>query len=108
MRAMNNKKLPKGWKVAAMRDLGEIQAGRQRNPGMTKGDLCPYLRVANVQDGWIDYSDVKRMTFTVDEQKIYDLRQGDVLLAEGQSIDLVGRPAVYDGKLPGCCFQNTL
>jgi type I restriction enzyme S subunit len=70
--------------------------------------MRPYLRVANVQDGWIDFSDIKQMAFTESEAKIYELKAGDILLSEGQSLELVGRPAMYNGDLPGCCFQNTL
>ena len=32
---------------------------------------------------------------------------GDVLLDEGQSKELVGRPAIYRDEVPGACFQNT-
>jgi len=91
-----------------MRDLGVVQAGRQRSPHFKIGSMRPYLRVANVQDGWIDFSDIKQMAFTESEAKIYELKAGDILLSEGQSLELVGRPAMYNGDLPGCCFQNTL
>ena len=48
------------------------------------------------------------MNFEPDEAAIYELRDGDVLLNEGQSPELVGRPAIYRGEVPGACFQNTL
>jgi type I restriction enzyme S subunit len=101
-------KLPKGWGRAAMNALGSVQAGRQRSPHHIAGELRPYLRVANVQDGWIDFRDVKQMLFTDKEAAIYELRPGDILLSEGQSLELVGRPAIYRGNVPRCCFQNTL
>jgi type I restriction enzyme S subunit len=101
-------KLPKGWDRVAMNALGSVQAGRQRSPHHIAGELRPYLRVANVQDGWIDFRDVKQMLFTDKEAAIYELRPGDILLSEGQSLELVGRPAIYRGDVPRCCFQNTL
>jgi type I restriction enzyme S subunit len=48
------------------------------------------------------------MPFTAAEKKRFLLRAGDVLLNEGQSLDLVGRSAIYRGSPPDCCFQNTL
>lgn len=36
------------------------------------------------------------------------MRKGDILLNEGQSRELVGRCAIYDGAIDDCCFQNTL
>ncbi|RVU40712.1 hypothetical protein EA187_19790 [Lujinxingia sediminis] len=101
--------IPKSWAVKQVRETGDVQLGRQRSPNFTEGNTLPYLRVANVYDGYIDYTDVKEMKFTSDETKQYSLLPGDVLLNEGQSIDLVGRSSIYDGMIfDTCCFQNTL
>ncbi len=70
--------------------------------------MRPYLRVANVYEDRIDTSDVLRMNFEPDEAAIYELQDADILLNEGQSPELVGRPAIYFGEVPGACFQNTL
>ena len=70
--------------------------------------MKPYLRVANVFEGRIDTADVLRMNFEPDDAAKYELRSGDILLNEGQSPELVGRPAIYRGEIPGACFQNTL
>lgn len=91
-----------------MDQMGEVQGGRQRSPYYTDGILRPYLRVANVFDGYIDSSDVLKMAFTASEYERHVLKPGDVLLNEGQSLELVGRSAIYTGEPPDCCFQNTL
>ncbi len=70
--------------------------------------MRPYLRVANVYEDRIDTSDVAEMNFTPAEFERYALTVGDVLLNEGQSLELVGRPALYRGEVEGACFQNTL
>jgi type I restriction enzyme S subunit len=70
--------------------------------------MRPYLRVANVFEDRIDLSDVMEMNFTPDEFPVYELHPGDILLNEGQSMELVGRPAMYRGELPGACFTNSL
>lgn len=101
--------IPRSWTVKQVRETGDVQLGRQRSPHFTEGNTLPYLRVANVYDGYIDYSDVKAMKFTSNEIKQYSLSTGDILLNEGQSIDLVGRSSIYDGmSFDTCCFQNTL
>lgn len=100
--------LPNVWQVMRVKDVGAVQAGRQRSPHFTEGKLHPYLRVANIYDGYIDSSDVMKMMFTEEEFHRYRLRNGDILLNEGQSLDLVGRCAKYIGVPPDCCFQNTL
>ncbi|MBQ1159706.1 restriction endonuclease subunit S [Streptomyces sp. A73] len=89
--------------------LGEVRMGKQLSPASRGvGDHYPYLRVANVFDGHIDYSDVHTMGFTQAERETYSLRPGDILLNEGQSLELVGRSAIYKGAEGKYCFQNTL
>ncbi len=101
-------KVPKTWQVMRMNEAGDVDAGRQRSPHLVAGKPRPYLRVANVMDGYIDTSDVNQMPFTDSEFAQFKLRPGDILLNEGQSLELVGRPAVYEGVPAECCFQNTL
>jgi type I restriction enzyme, S subunit len=101
--------LPEGWKWATIYQCGNVQLGRQRAPQHHTGDhMRPYLRVANVFEDRVDIRDVKRMNFTPEEFKTYELRYGDILLNEGQSPELVGRPAMYRDEIPGCCYQKTL
>lgn len=102
-------RIPREWGLSLVRNAGQVQLGRQRAPQFETGrNQRPYLRVANVYDGWIDYSDIRCMNFTPKEQEHYALNPGDVLLNEGQSIDLVGRSAIYEEEAGAYCFQNTL
>ncbi len=75
---------------------------------MTEGRVVPYLRVANVFDGYIDFSDINEMPFKPKEIANFRLKAGDILLNEGQSVELVGRCAMYADGPEDCCFQNTL
>lgn len=101
--------VPDGWAWASVEQVGEVRLGRQRAPQHHTGDhMRPYLRVANVYEDRLELDDVKEMNFTPEEFKTYALRAGDILLNEGQSPELVGRPAMYRGEIPGCCYQKTL
>jgi type I restriction enzyme S subunit len=101
--------LPKGWCWATVVQVGNVQLGRQRSPKHHKGPhMRPYLRVANVFEDRIDTSDVMEMNFSPEEFNTYSLAFGDILLNEGQSMELVGRPAMYRDEMPGACFTNTL
>ena len=101
--------VPSGWRRLRVDDAGEVTLGRQRAPQHERGrHMRPYLRVANVYENRIDTSDVLRMNFEPEEIAVYELRAGDILLNEGQSPELVGRPAIYRDEVPGACFQNTL
>jgi type I restriction enzyme S subunit len=97
-----------GFPLKQVAHTGEVQGGRQRSPHMIEGRVVPYLRVANVFDGFIDFTDVNEMAFKPREIETFRLKSGDVLLNEGQSIELVGRCAMYMEGPEDCCYQNTL
>lgn len=101
--------LPEGWVWARVGQTGEVQLGRQRAPQFHTGsNMVPYLRVANVFENRIDISDVMEMHFSEEEEKTFRLHANDILLNEGQSLELIGRPAIYRDELPRACFTNTL
>lgn len=82
--------------------------------GITKGkDLSgtetielPYLRVANVQNGYLDLSEIKTIKLRVDEKERYLLKPGDVLYTEGGDRDKLGRGTVWRGEIKDCVHQN--
>ena len=93
-----------------VKDLGDVRMGKQLSPASRMGaGQWPYLRVANVYEGRIDYSDVNSMAFSAAERETYGLFPGDILLNEGQeNLMMVGRSALYDGAPGAFGFQNTL
>lgn len=98
-----------GWAWTTIGQSGEVMLGKMREPRRHKGpNMRPYLRVANVFEARIDITDVNEMHFNEQEAEIYALRRGDILLNEGQSPELVGRPAMFMDEIPNACFQNTL
>ena len=82
--------------------------------GITKGrDLkqaetiyLPYLRVANVQNGFLDLTEIKEIELKVDEKEKYLLKKGDVLYTEGGDRDKLGRGTVWNEEIPDCVHQN--
>ena len=65
-----------------------------------------YLRVANVQAGHLDLSEIKTIQALPEEVEELALRKGDVLLTEGGDFDKLGRGAMLEQDLPNCIHQN--
>ncbi|WP_405397455.1 restriction endonuclease subunit S [Streptomyces microflavus] len=100
---------PSSWESCSVGEAGEAIVGQQRTPEATHGNgLLPYLRVANVHDDALDLNDLASMRFTEVAKERYRLRDGDILLCEGQSRELVGRAALYRGEPEEIYFQNTV
>ncbi|MER7791651.1 restriction endonuclease subunit S [Streptomyces sp. NPDC097640] len=97
-------------KWVPVRDVGDVRMGKQLSPASRDAaGQFPYLRVANVYEGRIDFSDVKTMGFSPVERELFSLRPGDILLNEGQeNLRMVGRSAIYSGAPNAYCYQNTL
>jgi len=102
--------LPEGWVWVSVGQLGEVQLGRQRSPrNISRDSPTKYIRAANITERGIDLSDVLDMEFSPAERGRYALQKGDVILSEASgSPTQVGKPAVWHGELPLCCFQNTV
>lgn len=101
--------LPEGWTWASLDMLGEIASGVAK--GSKRGaDVevreVPYLRVANVQRGFLDLSEVKTILAT--ERDIADLKlqAGDILFNEGGDRDKLGRGWVWRDEVANCIHQN--
>ncbi|MER3425449.1 MAG: hypothetical protein C4293_21650 [Nitrospiraceae bacterium] len=79
--------------------MGKDYVGRQTVPR-------PYLRVANVQDAYLDLRDIAEVLCPIDEIRRYELRNGDVLMTEGGDFDKLGRGYVWENQIEGCLHQN--
>jgi type I restriction enzyme, S subunit len=97
-----------GWQTDQLSEVAFIQTGAAK--GGRYGDKqlidVPYLRVANVQAGFLDLAEIK--TISIPEEKIdrYRLEVGDLLLTEGGDYDKLGRGAIWEGQIENCIHQN--
>jgi len=72
-----------------------------RNPAS-----LPYLRVANVQDGYLNLNEMKRIEVEKEDVGRYLLRAGDVLFTEGGDFDKLGRGTIWKNEIVPCLHQN--
>lgn len=101
--------IPDGWTVQRLKHLGQIRSGIAKGKEYASDEMTvtlPYMRVANVQDGHIDLSDVATIEVAEDEVGRFTLTAGDVLMNEGGDYDKLGRGAVWEGEIPLCLHQN--
>jgi type I restriction enzyme S subunit len=78
-------------------------AKRQSDPWFVE---VPYLRVANVQRGYLDLDMVTTIRVPVEKATKLRLESGDVLFNEGGDRDKLGRGWVWQGQIPDCIHQN--
>lgn len=99
--------VPKDWRVMKLKKVAEIQTGLAKGKkNITDPVFLPYLRVANVQDGHLDLSEIKKIKVSRNKISRYSLKNGDVLLTEGGDFDKLGRGTVWRNEIPNCLHQN--
>ncbi|MCZ4370600.1 restriction endonuclease subunit S [Vibrio diazotrophicus] len=99
--------VPNGWERKPLEKVAEIKTGVAKGKKGLKDPIdVPYLRVANVQDGHIDLSEVKTIQIERHQLERYSLQVGDVLMTEGGDFDKLGRGDVWQGQIAPCLNQN--
>lgn len=86
----------KGWEVATIGNVAtEVRYGTSK-PAVERGKY-PYLRMNNLTiDGHLDLNDLKYIDISDDEIEKCVVRKGDVLFNRTNSIELVGKTALFD------------
>lgn len=101
--------LSKKAPLVAIGDVANVQYGLTVNQKRAESSTYkPYLRVANVQRGALDLSEVKEIG-VFDSDNVHELKLSDVLVVEGHAVrSEIGRAAIWHGEVPGALHQNHL
>ncbi|MBV3385997.1 restriction endonuclease subunit S, partial [Catenibacterium mitsuokai] len=86
----------KDWEVVKIRDIvTDVRYGTSK-PAV-EGGRYPYLRMNNLTvDGGLDLSDLKYIDIPDNEIEKCVVRKGDILFNRTNSIDLIGKTAVFN------------
>jgi type I restriction enzyme, S subunit len=100
--------LPEGWCWAQLGDIAAVKGGitvdsKRTDPTVR---LVPYLRVANVQRGYLDLSELKQINAPAGDVDVLRLECGDILFNEGGDRDKLGRGWIWEDQVPECIHQN--
>lgn len=100
--------VPAHWNVTRLKFVATVQTGIAKGKDTTGKETIavPYLRVANVQDGFLALEDIAMIDIEPDQLERYRLLQGDVLMNEGGDFDKLGRGAIWVGEIQDCIHQN--
>ena len=88
--------------------VSEIKSGiaKGKKYGDTQLVEVPYIRVANVQAGYLKLGKIKTLLVRAEEIERYSLNSDDILMTEGGDIDKLARGAIWPGEISPCIHQN--
>ena len=100
--------IPAHWRLTRLKFVADVRGGLAlgKDYGFGKLEEYCYVRVANVQDGYLDLDDVKTVRVPQTEAENFLLRAGDVLMNEGGDDDKLGRGCIWNGEITPCLHQN--
>ncbi len=99
---------PRNWNEAELQEVSEIKSGVTKGRNLKGKDtvFVPYMRVANVQDGYLQMDDIANIEVLPTDVSKYRLEKNDLLLTEGGDPDKLGRGAIWNGQIDNCIHQN--
>lgn len=88
--------------------ISEVVGGLTKDSKKQQVDFVevPYLRVANVQRGFLDLEEIVTIRAPASKVAKLELLPGDVLFNEGGDRDKLGRGWVWEGQIAHCIHQN--
>ncbi|MEI7587294.1 hypothetical protein [Runella sp.] len=100
--------VPEHWEVRRLKVFSTVQSGVTLGKTYTGNNIAsfPYLRVANVQAGYLDLSVIAEIQISLSDVPKYLVRKGDILVTEGGDIDKLGRGTIWQGEIENCLHQN--
>ncbi|MCY1231361.1 Type I restriction modification DNA specificity domain protein [compost metagenome] len=98
----------KAWDVVELGSVADVSSGITKGRKLKDSVVvaAPYMRVANVQDGRLDLSEIKTIDAVDQDFERYRLEEGDLLMTEGGDPDKLGRCAIWNNEIEGCLHQN--
>lgn len=100
--------LPQSWQWERLGNLADIVGGVTKGRKLDDKSTIslPYLRVANVQDGYLDLEQIKHIDVLREDLEKYRLEYGDILYTEGGDRDKLGRGTIWKDEIENCIHQN--
>ncbi|SDQ75202.1 type I restriction enzyme, S subunit [Burkholderia orbicola] len=90
----------KGWQIGTIGDLLVSASYGTSEKSMPDGEV-PVLRMNNItRTGEVDLSDLKFMNLSESERERYLVRDGDILFNRTNSVELVGKTALFRHEVP--------
>ena len=100
--------VPEDWTLVSLGNHAQVRTGIAKNSSKKFSDpvRVHYLRVANVQDGYVDLTEMSEIDVERADLRRYSVLENDVLMNEGGDRDKLGRACIWLGQFDPCVHQN--
>ncbi len=101
-------RIPKDWVVVKLKDINEdsLLGGNYKNGEGEKG--IPLIKMGNLGRGKIKLNKVQNIPETLVYDNIHILQEGDFLFNTRNTLELVGKVAIWRNELPKALYNSNL
>ena len=101
-------RIPKDWEVVKIREINEhsLLGGNYKNGEGEKG--IPLIKMGNLDRGKIKLNKVQNIPETLVYDNIHILKEGDFLFNTRNTLELVGKVAIWRNELPKALYNSNL
>lgn len=100
--------IPEEWEMATLAEiikekrLGANYVNDEREKGL------PLIKMGNIGRGKVKLDKIERLPSSLVYEKKYLLQKGDILFNTRNTLDLVGKVAIWDDELPTALYNSNL
>lgn len=95
------------YPVAKLDGVADLQRGISKSPrNRPATHATPYIRVANIQPGVVDLTDIQHIDIPPRRLDAVRLVEGDVLVCRNNSLEWVGKAALWNGDIDPCAHDD--
>jgi len=100
--------IPEEWQVKPLRAV--LSKGRLGGnyANQDRETECPLMKMGNIARGYIDTAKVEYIASGVTPERQHKLTKGDVLFNTRNTLDLVGKVAIWRDELPLAYYNSNL
>ena len=101
-------RIPKEWVVVKLKDINEdsLLGGNYKNGEGEKG--IPLIKMGNLDRGKIKLNKIQNIPETLVYDNIHILKEGDFLFNTRNTLELVGKVAIWRNELPKALYNSNL
>jgi type I restriction enzyme S subunit len=101
-------RIPKDWEVVRIRDINEhsLLGGNYKNGEGEKG--IPLIKMGNLDRGKIKLNKIQNIPETLVYNNIHILKEGDFLFNTRNTLELVGKVAIWRNELSKALYNSNL
>ncbi|MBW1784907.1 MAG: restriction endonuclease subunit S, partial [Deltaproteobacteria bacterium] len=100
--------IPENWEFVTLNEIINEKRLGANYENSEKGNGIPLIKMGNIGRGKIKVDKIEHVQSSLDYDKKYILKKGDILFNTRNTLNLVGKVAIWNNELPIALYNSNL